>query len=112
MGPTDLLKPVVERHFDGTVHFGRVTIKPGKPTTFATSPVPGSEGRKSIFALPGNPATALVTFHIFIVPALRNLGGWPWGKCQLPCVRVQVWSLTVSCTLLKLAVLASKIHEV
>ena len=44
MGPTDLLKPVVERHFDGTIHFGRVTIKPGKPTTFATIPTPGRGG--------------------------------------------------------------------
>ncbi|KAJ7639494.1 MoaB/Mog domain-containing protein [Roridomyces roridus] len=38
MGPTDLLKPVIERHFHGTIHFGRVTVKPGKPTTFATIP--------------------------------------------------------------------------
>ncbi|KAJ7639510.1 MoeA, N-terminal and linker domain-containing protein [Roridomyces roridus] len=41
MGPTDLLKPVIERHFQGTIHFGRVTVKPGKPTTFATIPVGG-----------------------------------------------------------------------
>jgi gephyrin len=33
MGPTDLLKPVIERHFNGTIHFA---VKPGKPTTFAT----------------------------------------------------------------------------
>ncbi|EEB93898.1 hypothetical protein MPER_07385 [Moniliophthora perniciosa FA553] len=36
MGPSDLLKPVIERNFQGTIHFGRVTIKPGKPTTFPT----------------------------------------------------------------------------
>jgi gephyrin len=92
MGPADLLKPVIERHFNGTVHFGRVTIKPGKPTTFASIPIPGSkaEERKPVFALPGNPASALVTFHIFVVPALRKLGGWPRSQCQLPRVRVQV----------------------
>ena len=43
MGASDLLKPVIERHLGGTVHFGRVQIKPGKPTTFATAPVPASK---------------------------------------------------------------------
>lgn len=89
MGPADLLKPVIERHFNGTVHFGRVTIKPGKPTTFASIPIKAGE-RKPVFALPGNPASALVTFHIFVVPALRKLGGWPRSQCQLPRARVQV----------------------
>ncbi|KAG5648722.1 hypothetical protein DXG03_000069 [Asterophora parasitica] len=89
MGPTDLLKPVIERHFDGTVHFGRVTIKPGKPTTFAT--IPFQNGRsKPMFALPGNPASALVTFHVFVVPALRLLGGWPKQSAQLPRIRVEL----------------------
>lgn len=89
MGPADLLKPVIERHFDGTVHFGRVTIKPGKPTTFASIPNPGGE-KKFVFALPGNPASAIVTFHVFVVPALRRLGGWAKEQCQLPRIRVQV----------------------
>lgn len=89
MGPADLLKPVIERHFDGTVHFGRVAIKPGKPTTFASIPNPGG-AKKFVFALPGNPASAVVTFHIFVVPALRRLGGWSKEQCQLPRVRVQV----------------------
>jgi len=92
MGPSDLLKPVIERHFSGTIHFGRVTVKPGKPTTFASIPILGgkSRERKPVFALPGNPASALVTFHIFVVPALRKLGGWPTTQCQLPRVRVHL----------------------
>jgi len=90
MGPTDLLKPVIERHFGGTIHFGRVTIKPGKPTTFGTIQWKGMD--KPIFALPGNPASALVTFHIFVVPALRLLGGWSEAHCQLPRVQVQASS--------------------
>jgi len=89
MGATDLLKPVIERHFNGTIHFGRVTVKPGKPTTFAT--IPSSNGvSKPVFALPGNPASALVTFHIFVVPALRKLGGWLESSLQLPRVQVQL----------------------
>jgi len=91
MGSSDLLKPVIERRFEGTIHFGRVSMKPGKPTTFASIPVPNKEGeRKFLFALPGNPAAALVTFHIIVVPALRKLGGWLLERCQLPRVKVQI----------------------
>jgi gephyrin len=96
MGPTDLLKPVIERHFSGTVHFGRVAVKPGKPTTFATVPWKGSS--KPIFALPGNPASALVTFQIFVVPALRKMGGWKEEMCNLPRVHVTVCSFDYVCS--------------
>lgn len=95
MGPTDLLKPVIERHFQGTVHFGRVTVKPGKPTTFATIPCAGGV-MKPVFALPGNPASALVTFNVFVVPALRKLGGWPEARCQLARVPVKVGAFPYS----------------
>lgn len=92
MGASDLLKPVIERHLDGTIHFGRVKIKPGKPTTFAT--VPTAKGPVPVFALPGNPASALVTFHVFVVPALRRLGGWPVARSQLPRVLALVRSIS------------------
>lgn len=92
MGSTDLLKPVIERHFDGIIHFGRVAIKPGKPTTFATIPSDGHI-EKPIFALPGNPASALTTFHIFVLPALRKLSGYPEHLCQLPRAPVKVNTL-------------------
>ncbi|KAG2073679.1 hypothetical protein BDR04DRAFT_1094696 [Suillus decipiens] len=91
MGAGDLLKPVIERQFGGTIHFGRVSIKPGKPTTFASIPTAqGEHERKFMFALPGNPASALVTFYIFVIPALRKLGGWPGERCHLPRVRVKL----------------------
>jgi gephyrin len=83
MGSSDLLKPVIERQLGGTVHFGRLNIKPGKPTTFATV------DSKPIFALPGNPASALVMFHIFVLPALRMLGGWPISRWFLPKIRAK-----------------------
>lgn len=102
MGPTDLLKPVIERQLDGVIHFGRVSIKPGKPTTFATVPV--GNVHKPLFALPGNPASALVTFYIFGLPALRMLGGWPDKTWNLPRAIVQV-RVQNSCFLL--AVLTS-----
>lgn len=53
----------------GTVHFNRVRQKPGKPFTFAT--VNG----KPCFALPGNPVSALVSFELYVRPALRRMAG-------------------------------------
>ncbi|KAF4956635.1 hypothetical protein FSARC_11513 [Fusarium sarcochroum] len=78
MGELDLLKPTIERSLGGTIHFGRVAMKPGKPTTFATVPVKDNSGNrvsKVIFSLPGNPASALVTFHLFVLPSLHKLSG-------------------------------------
>jgi len=89
MGSSDLLKPVIE-DLGGVIHFGRVSVKPGKPTAFAT--VASTEGapEKVIFALPGNPASAIVCFNLFVIPALRRMGGYEVRKCQLPRVRVEV----------------------
>lgn len=75
MGESDLLKPLIERELGGKIHFGRVAMKPGKPTTFAT--INGASQTKVVFALPGNPASALVTFYIFVLPSLRKLAGYP-----------------------------------
>ncbi|CAE7200529.1 hypothetical protein P3342_010458 [Pyrenophora teres f. teres] len=78
MGELDLLKPTIERSLGGTIHFGRVNMKPGKPTTFATVPVKDNAGNhvtKSIFSLPGNPASAVVCFHLFVLPALHQQAG-------------------------------------
>ena len=79
MGELDLLKPTVERSMGGTIHFGRVSMKPGKPTTFASVPikdtVSGERREKLIFGLPGNPASAVVTANLFVLPALQRMVG-------------------------------------
>jgi molybdopterin molybdotransferase len=49
--------------------FWGVRLKPGKPTWF------GTRGRQLVFGLPGNPVSAMVTFHLFARPALRRLAG-------------------------------------
>lgn len=69
MGEADFLKTVLERKLNGIIHFGRVNVKPGKPTTFATV------GERLVFSLPGNPVSALVMFRVFVLPALRRLSG-------------------------------------
>lgn len=88
MGELDLLKPTVERSLGGTIHFGRVAMKPGKPTTFATVPVKNDTGErisKVIFSLPGNPASALVTFHLFVLTSLHQMSGIsPAGLTKVP----------------------------
>ena len=59
----------------GVIHFGRVFMKPGLPTTFATAVI---DGRKTlIFGLPGNPVSAAVTCNLFVLPALRKMAGFP-----------------------------------
>lgn len=89
MGELDLLKPTIERSLGGTIHFGRVSMKPGKPTTFATVPFKSNTGKdtsKVIFSLPGNPASAVVTYHLFVLPALHKMAGI--SPVGLPKVKV------------------------
>ncbi len=69
VGTHDLVKPLLESL--GTVHVGRVKLKPGKPFTFATLP-----DNKLAFGLPGFPVSSLVTFEVFVRPALRKLQGF------------------------------------
>lgn len=51
MGEKDLLKHILREDFAAEIHFGRVNLKPGKPTTFATCTY--KQRKKFIFALPG-----------------------------------------------------------
>jgi molybdopterin molybdotransferase len=46
--------------------FWRVAMKPGKPVVLSR------RGDRVIFGLPGNPASCLVSFHLFAAPALRR----------------------------------------
>ena len=69
VGTHDLVKPLLESL--GTVYVGRVKLKPGKPFTFATLP-----GDKVAFGLPGFPVSSLVTFEVFVRPALRKMQGF------------------------------------
>lgn len=49
-----------------------VAIRPGKPFVFGAAEPPG---RTLVFALPGNPASALTTFEVFAGPAIRRFEG-------------------------------------
>src|SRR5205823_12765125 len=81
VGTHDLVKPLLESL--GEVHIGRVKLRPGKPFTFATLP----EGRLA-FGLPGFPVSSLVTFEVFVRPALRKLQGH--SRLQRPGLPVRL----------------------
>jgi molybdopterin molybdotransferase len=72
VGPHDHVKAafaelgVVER-------FWGVALRPGHPTWFGT--YDGDRHRTLVFGLPGNPVSAMVTFQLFVTPALRALQG-------------------------------------
>jgi molybdopterin molybdotransferase len=68
VGPHDHVKPAlgalgVDERFWG------VSLQPGKPTWF------GTRDRTLVFGLPGNPVSAVVTFSLFVRPALSAMLG-------------------------------------
>jgi molybdopterin molybdotransferase len=62
--------PSVLRELGARVHFHGVRMRPGKPVLFATLP----DGRP-VFALPGNPVSALIGTRFFVGRALRAMAG-------------------------------------
>lgn len=85
MGNADFIKPILEKL--GKIHFGRLLMKPGKPTTFAS--VKDDQGvSKLVFALPGNPVSCLVTFHLLVKPAVLALSGIENSKATRISVRL------------------------
>eukprot|EP00760_Papus_ankaliazontas_P038073 PhM_4_TR8844/c0_g3_i1/m.55981/K15376/GPHN; gephyrin len=90
MGEFDVVKGAV-RGAGGTIHFGRVNMKPGKPTTFATIPRPDAALSDAVWiGLPGNPVSAFVCFHLFAVPVVRKLLGVAAGALHHPVLRARV----------------------
>jgi len=69
VGPHDHVRPALRRLGYAEV-FAGVKLKPGRPTTFAV----GDDGTL-VFALPGNPVSALMAFRLFVVPALDAMLG-------------------------------------
>jgi molybdopterin molybdotransferase len=68
VGERDLVRAALARA-GARLDFWRVAMRPGKPFAF------GRWGRTAVFGLPGNPASALVTFELFVRPAVRALAG-------------------------------------
>ncbi|MFM2152268.1 MAG: hypothetical protein RL199_703 [Pseudomonadota bacterium] len=77
VGDYDLVRPALEAA-GVTLDFWKVALKPGKPVAV------GRRGGTVVLALPGNPASAFVTFVLFAVPLLRAMQG---DSKPLPLVR-------------------------
>lgn len=69
VGAYDVVKEVLSRL--GTVRFDKVAMSPGMPQGFGTI----GPDSTPVFALPGNPVSALVSFEAFVRPALRTMLG-------------------------------------
>jgi molybdopterin molybdotransferase len=70
VGPHDHVRPAFAALGVEGVFWG-VALRPGKPTFF------GMRGETLCFGLPGNPVSAMVTFHLFVRPALLRMQGAP-----------------------------------
>jgi molybdopterin molybdotransferase len=68
MGKYDLVEDVL-KEFGAVFYFDAVAIRPGKPAVFAIC------AGKPVFGLPGNPISTMVTFELFVAPAIDLLSG-------------------------------------
>ena len=75
MGEKDIMEQVFVEGLGGQVHFGRMNMKPGKPTTFITigNDDDQKQYKKLVFALPGNPVSASVCTELLVRPCLDLL---------------------------------------
>ena len=81
MGKYDLVEDVLKT-LGVKFYFDAVAIRPGKPAVFAM------HDEKPIFGLPGNPLSTMVTFQLFVVPAIDILSGAP--ARPLPFLKAQL----------------------
>ncbi len=68
VGPHDLVRTLLAELGVEEVFWG-VAVRPGKPLFF------GVRGSTLVFGLPGNPVSTLVSFELFVRPALAALQG-------------------------------------
>jgi molybdopterin molybdotransferase len=84
VGDHDHVKPVIESM--GSIEFWSIAIRPGRPLAFGE--LRTKRGKIPIFGLPGNPVSALVTFELFVRPALLKMAGHT--KLQRPRARARL----------------------
>jgi molybdopterin molybdotransferase len=71
VGDHDHVKPVLNAM--GQMDFWSIAIRPGRPLAFGE--LRTKRGAVPIFGLPGNPVSALLTFEVFVRPALLKMAG-------------------------------------
>lgn len=73
VGEHDFVKDALAR-LGAEQHLWLVDMRPGKPIAFSTIPQEG-KAALALFALPGNPVSAMVTFELFVRPAILRMAG-------------------------------------
>ena len=73
VGEHDFVKDALAR-LGAEQHLWLVDMRPGKPIAFSTIPQDGKSA-VAAFALPGNPVSAMVTFELFVRPAILRMAG-------------------------------------
>jgi len=68
MGDRDLVRAALQE-LGVEILFWKVKVRPGKAMAF------GMKDGKPVFALPGNPVSAMLNFEEFVAPALRKMMG-------------------------------------
>ncbi len=71
VGDLDLVRVVLEKLSAGKMRWMQVAIRPAKPFAFGVL----ADSATPVFGLPGNPVSAMVSYELFVRPALRLLGG-------------------------------------
>jgi molybdopterin biosynthesis enzyme len=71
VGDRDVMRLVLEKLGGAATHWMQVAVKPAKPFAFGVHTDPSSV----LFGLPGNPVSALVSYELFVRPALRLMAG-------------------------------------
>jgi molybdopterin molybdotransferase len=71
VGDHDLMKVAFEKLSAGTMRWMQVAVRPAKPFAFGVLEANGT----AMFGLPGNPVAALVSYELFVRPALRTMAG-------------------------------------
>lgn len=72
VGESDYVRPVIEDI--GKLEFFNLALKPGKPLAV------GTIKNALFFGLPGNPVSTIVTYLLFVAPALDMMAGLPWHR--------------------------------
>lgn len=76
MGDFDFVPAVLERA-GVKIHFSRIAVQPGKPTTF------GIHSKAIVFGLPGNPVSSFMIFEHLVRPLICRMMGFDWKPVSL-----------------------------
>jgi molybdopterin molybdotransferase len=79
VGDYDIVIPCLQQNGVEQL-FHKVKQKPGKPLFF------GKKENKIVFGLPGNPASVLTCFYMYVLPSLRKILGY--SNCELLQLRL------------------------